>query len=354
MASRVQVPEGVFTEESDAEACRRIRFEPLIVRPLDVTGATKDPWMVTESVAFVLHDVLSKEECAIVKQMMDTEIDHELEHGQGRAEGVGNRECDRAIRSIPEISEHCYARVSPFLDKIVKEFRVDLVSEADGRAEYAQKFVDVEGIPDDLCIPASQQRPPVVLGYQDAQRVLLSDERSLDWDGTWKLHAMKERTSCLRYKSGDYFKVHSDDQQSGPGDTLFEPVKSLFTGLLYLNEDFTSGNTNFLSHEEGHPVLLGVNPGDPTLAGAPGSFLFFFQQGMLHEGEALQTDQKYVMRLDLFYKQVETTISPERRKGLELFQKAREQYQAGDFRYMETHGKAEKLNKAIARMSVEG
>merc|ERR1711924_192594 len=242
--------------------------------------------MMTENVAFVLHDVLSEEECSLLKKIVDTEVNHEIEHGHGRVEGVGNRECDRAVRSIPEIAQHCYARVSPCLHKIVKDFKVDLVRETDDCLEYAQKFVDVEGIPDDWCIPAVQ-RPPVVLGEQDMKRTLLSDERSLDWDGSWKLHAMKERISCLRYKSGDYFKVHTDDQQSGPGDTLFKPVKSLFTGLLYLNADFTGGNTNFLSHAEGHPIILGVNPGDPAAAGAPGSFLFFFQQGMLHEGHTL-------------------------------------------------------------------
>merc|ERR1712232_829031 len=102
---------------------------------------------------------------------------------------------------------------------------------------------------------ANQSRPPVTLSPCDAERVLLSDERCLDWEGSWELHSMKEVASCLRYRPGDHFDIHTDDNQDGPGSSLLQPVKSLFTGLLYLNSDFSGGSTNFLSHAQGHPIL---------------------------------------------------------------------------------------------------
>jgi hypothetical protein len=339
------IPAGLFIEESDSEARERIRFEPLVVR---ASGSANEPEL--ETLVFLLHDVLSEKECETLKWLWQAAIE-----GTARVEGIGNRECGRAIMCAPEISQHCYSRVLPFLEKIVKDFKVDVVEESDGYVEYTQRFADVEGIPDNWYLPAEQRRPPVMLGKEDAQRVLLSDERSLDWDGSWKLHSVKESVSCLRYRPPrDFFSAHTDHQQSGPGDTLFEPVKSLFTGLLYLNSDFTGGNTNFLSHAEGNPLLLSVNPGDAVAAGAPGSFLFFFQQGMLHAGEALETGEKYVMRVDLFYKQVETTISPDRLRGLELLQETREQLAAGNPRWEKTYDKAKEFNKAVLRMSPEG
>merc|ERR1712039_225612 len=233
-----------------------------------------------------------------------------------RVEGAatGNRECDRVVKSAPEIAKHCLARAMPILEKIVMRFVVE-----EKAGEYKQRFPSRKDIEDQQLFDHTQKQPRVSLASYDAERVLLSDEKCI-WKGVWEIDSMKEKVTCLRYSPGDHFDQHEDDNQEGPGHSLLgQQVKSLFTGLLYLNSDFRGGNTNIKSHAEGHPILLEVNPGDVAAAAAPGCLLFFFQKGLLHEGHKLEAGNKYVIRSDLFYRQVEKGIlSSDEQQGLKL------------------------------------
>mmetsp|Transcript_43442 Transcript_43442/g.86204 ORF Transcript_43442/g.86204 Transcript_43442/m.86204 type:complete len:361 (-) Transcript_43442:169-1251(-) len=357
--SRLCLPEGLFTEESCKAAQERIRFEllvdfALVSREEEETG--NFPPRPSEPLAFLLHGVLTEEECKFLRDRIDCEL-----QGAKRVD-ITNRECDRAVLRSPELAKCCFARARPFLEKIVRHFEVHAVEQSEGqqdRVECMQSFTSREGFADELQFHAPQQQHPplpVTLTGYDASRVLLSDEKSFNWEGSWELDSMKEVVTCLRYAPGDYFDQHEDDNQDGPGHSLETPVKSLFTGLLYLNSDFSGGSTNFKSHTDGHPVLLELNAGDVKAAGASGCLLFFFQKGLLHEGYKVQSGNKYVIRSDLFYKQVEKgALSPEEQQGLELLKEARELFAAGDIaRSQKKWDQACKLNSAVQRMSFEG
>merc|ERR1711948_70955 len=91
------------------------------------------------------------------------------------------------------------------------------------------------------------------------------------------------------------------------------------------------GSTNIKSHTENNPVLLELNPGVEAAAGAPGCLLFFFQKGLLHEGHRVVAGNKYVMRSDLFYRQVERgALETAEQRSLELLQEARDFFRLGN------------------------
>ncbi len=105
----------------------------------------------------------------------------------------------------------------------------------------------------------------------------------------WGLHALNERFRFYRYDVGQKFDIHSD------GCFRRSPEEeSLFTFMIYLNDDFTGGETNFY-HNNGR-LRLSVRP-------ERGKALVFWHR-QLHEGAPVRTGRKYVLRSDVMYRQV--------------------------------------------------
>lgn len=92
------------------------------------------------------------------------------------------------------------------------------------------------------------------------------------------------RLRLYRYRPGQRHGTHWDSEVELEGGTIL----SRLTLVLYLNDDFTGGQTRF-------PEL------DATVSARPGRALLF-QHRLLHEACSVERGTKYVLRTDLLYR----------------------------------------------------
>lgn len=86
-----------------------------------------------------------------------------------------------------------------------------------------------------------------------------------------------------RYEVGQHFGLHQDQSYIGEKDTI-----SLLTLMVYLNEGFSGGETDFPEQEK-------------TIVPATGTALLF-QHKLLHAGRPVTEGVKYVLRSDVLYR----------------------------------------------------
>jgi predicted 2-oxoglutarate/Fe(II)-dependent dioxygenase YbiX len=92
-----------------------------------------------------------------------------------------------------------------------------------------------------------------------------------------------ERFRAYRYRPGQRFKAHYD------GAFVRNPnEQSFITFMVYLNDDFSGGETAFLDLER---VIT------PRIGSA-----LFFQHHLLHEGREVDSGTKYVLRTDVMFR----------------------------------------------------
>ena len=111
------------------------------------------------------------------------------------------------------------------------------------------------------------------------QRVKRSVPEHLDGKAVVGLN---ERLRFYRYTSGQRFAAHTDGYFIR---SISE--RSLLTLILYLNQDFTGGETFFLNSET-------------LVAPQTGKALVFAHQ-LWHEGLPVQRGTKYILRTDVIY-----------------------------------------------------
>jgi predicted 2-oxoglutarate/Fe(II)-dependent dioxygenase YbiX len=100
--------------------------------------------------------------------------------------------------------------------------------------------------------------------------------------GSWHPHGLNERFRYYRYTEGQYFKWHSD------GPFIRNPEEmSLFTAMVYLNEDFEGGTTDFQF--------------GPTVTPRRG-MLLLFEHSLYHQGAPVRRGCKYVLRTDVMFR----------------------------------------------------
>lgn len=85
-----------------------------------------------------------------------------------------------------------------------------------------------------------------------------------------------------RYEVGQHFGLHQDQGYAGPGGS-----RSLLTSMVYLNEDFDGGETDFPEQQR---VVV------PRTGKA-----LWFQHMLLHAGRRVVRGSKYVLRSDVLY-----------------------------------------------------
>ena len=102
----------------------------------------------------------------------------------------------------------------------------------------------------------------------------------------WEPIGLNERIRFYRYEFGQQFKRHMD----GP-HRRENGERSWVTMIIYLNDDFDGGATQFI---------------DPFQMVYPetGSMLLF-KHRQLHQGDPVTKGTKYVMRTDIMYKKIE-------------------------------------------------
>jgi hypothetical protein len=131
------------------------------------------------------------------------------------------------------------------------------------------------------------------------------------------LHNLNARFRCFRYAQDCVYRPHIDgswpesrldvdgnyDCGAGAGAAAGQPcyAKSFLTFLMYLNDNFEGGETRFYMPTEDGMVARGVVP-------KRGAVLVFPQGNMcslIHEGSAVTSGTKYVIRTDVLYRQQE-------------------------------------------------
>ncbi|GDX83949.1 hypothetical protein LBMAG42_57600 [Deltaproteobacteria bacterium] len=99
----------------------------------------------------------------------------------------------------------------------------------------------------------------------------------------WTPVGLNERFRCYRYRPGEYFAPHYDGAFHRSAEE-----RSLITVMVYLNADFTGGETNFPDIDVAIKPVTGSAP------------LFWHRQ--LHEGAAVRSGTKYILRSDVMYR----------------------------------------------------
>lgn len=100
----------------------------------------------------------------------------------------------------------------------------------------------------------------------------------------YKILNFNEMFRIYKYSPGQQFKMHRDGSY-----IRNENEKSFYTFLIYLNDDFEGGETEFEN-------LF-------TVAPKKGSALAFYHP-LRHEGKTLISGQKYVLRTDVMYSKI--------------------------------------------------
>lgn len=122
-----------------------------------------------------------------------------------------------------------------------------------------------------------------------------------------KLEGINARFRIFAYDEGGVYRPHIDGTWPGSGldadgrymhDSYGASVRSRLTFLIYLNEDFTGGETTFYLPG---PTRLHAHRVKPQT----GAVLCFPQSNtasLLHEGSAVTRGRKYVIRTDVLYR----------------------------------------------------
>lgn len=105
--------------------------------------------------------------------------------------------------------------------------------------------------------------------------------------GAWQPVGLSESFRFYRYDPGQKFNRHFDGYVETP-----DGRSSHLTLLIYLNDDFEGGETRFFPFHLDEPVTVKPQAGT--------ALLFLHRQ--LHEGAAVLSGRKYVLRTDVMYR----------------------------------------------------
>lgn len=97
----------------------------------------------------------------------------------------------------------------------------------------------------------------------------------------WKLHGFNERFRFYRYLEGQQFVWHKDGTVH-----LSETIESFLTFMVYLNQGFEGGSTDF-GWESVQPVQ---------------GMALVFPHRLNHQGAQVSSGVKYVLRTDVLYR----------------------------------------------------
>jgi prolyl 4-hydroxylase len=109
----------------------------------------------------------------------------------------------------------------------------------------------------------------------------------------WEKDSLNPELRIYRYTPGQKFTIHVD------GSIGWDSLKSFHTLLVYLNDDFEGGITNFYSY----PTKNGkrVRTLEDSITPVTGDAVLFNHEWK-HEGVEIQRGTKYVLRTSTMYK----------------------------------------------------
>lgn len=130
--------------------------------------------------------------------------------------------------------------------------------------------------------------------------------------GEWKLHSLNHVFRLCKYNTLGHFGPHAD------ADYVVDPLKmrSLKTFMIYLNDDYSDGETSF-AHDHGmyFDTERNICCSPPEniyarLKAVKGDCLIFDHK-ILHEGIQVTDGCKYIMRTDIIYEKVNDMMEEE-------------------------------------------
>eukprot|EP01133_Synstelium_polycarpum_P022389 gene22389-26858_t len=114
-----------------------------------------------------------------------------------------------------------------------------------------------------------------------------------DQDGIWIPLELDNCFSFGRYEPGGRFKPHLDATYAENPDK-----RSIYTMQIYLNDDYTGGNTNFYLMAD--PLKPDTHVLTESVKPRLGSAVIF-NHDTLHEGAEVETGVKYIIRVDMMF-----------------------------------------------------
>ncbi len=173
----------------------------------------------------------------------------------------------------------------------------------------------------DQSVRVCERRHTIDLGMSDAIMARLKSylPEIVYIDGVrWRLKRFTHHWRYIKYLTKGHFVPHYDGAKMLRYPT---PSISVFTVQIYLNDDFTGGNTRFYSDYEpvryaSHDIPIGevkkFKPSSsPTHEVKPetGSALIFDHvSNVLHDGAEVKSGVKYIMRGDVLYEVFEEDV----------------------------------------------
>jgi hypothetical protein len=133
--------------------------------------------------------------------------------------------------------------------------------------------------------------------FDDAERAQalyarLSVHLSPRFQKKWTPVGLNERLRLYRYDVGQLFDWHYDGHFSRSNGE-----RSMFTFMVYLNDDFEGGATSFSHVGYGVPSI-----GDMLRITPVKGMALLFHHPILHRGDAVTERRKYVLRTDVMYR----------------------------------------------------
>jgi len=169
---------------------------------------------------------------------------------------------------------------------------------------------------------------PIILEPNDYKQI----GKGYKLEGTWIPSGLNPCWRICKYFPGGHFGPHFDGPYIRNSDE-----RSLQTLNIYLNGDFEGGTTNFLSETQSlHSNVEGrfcAEEKNIVFRVVPTSGMaLIFNHMMLHEGEELKSNVKYIMRSDIMYhRQNPPAFHQKEQQALNLIIEAQNKETNGEF-----------------------
>lgn len=225
-----------------------------------------------------VKEVLSRSECEFLIQKFKCD---------GHAETL---ESSLQARGRTQFESHAFAKIlQTKLSNILTSFIPDIILDEEGRPSCDATALNANLDDGNQSVPT--MAPRTIWVNQTHKRV----------KGVWQKSHLNPHLRFCSYQQGGYFRAHCDGQVFKDEEEM-----SIYTCMLYLDDDFVGGSTRFLNPDlqvgdvfrgevERQHILAEISP-------EVGSCLLFFQPGLLHEGEAIQKGQKHILRSEVMFK----------------------------------------------------
>lgn len=117
--------------------------------------------------------------------------------------------------------------------------------------------------------------------------------------GLWELHSLNPTLELVKYFSGGHFAAHYD------GDTVVDAptLRSFKTFMVYLNDEYDGGETNFGEYEDATDTKPHISKDlVHTSFKARRGDCIIFDHKLWHEGQSVREGRKYLIKSNLMYR----------------------------------------------------